>query len=280
LVNDRTPALASTSHSDFLSDLVSTYFRKSKHRGKRKVVAAIEQLIGRRRWNVKTTHGFRIAVDINDMVQSYIMETGSWDSNVAAVLEQRWAKNDVFMDIGANIGLFSLLALHQGLKHVVAFEPLPSLADLLVANANSNRFSAQRLTVVREALGSTTGSANYLPGPLDNSGQGRIDLSSPADFHVPVQMTTLDTYLAANPSHVPNIMKVDVEGLELDVFQGASKLFKTKPPRTILFEADADERLEILDRRIVELLQNVGYKITPVDPMLLDTKANYLAQLC
>jgi hypothetical protein len=92
-------------------------------------------------------------------------------------------------------------------------------------------------------------------------------------------MTTLDAYLAENPSHVPNIMKIDVEGLEYEVLLGASKLFSDRPPRAILFEADANERLDILDRRIVEFLENIGYQITPVDPVLLDTKANYLAEL-
>jgi FkbM family methyltransferase len=261
-----------------LSDLVSSYVRGFKHRGQLKVIDGLERLIGRRRWNVQTSYGFRIAVDINDLVQHHILVTGSWDHNVASALQQRWDKNDVFMDVGANIGLFSLLALRQRLRHVVAFEPLPTLADLLVANADSNGFPRRRLTVVRTALGSITGSANYRPGPIENSGQGRIDLSDP-DSGLVVPITTIDTYLAANPSHTPTIMKLDVEGFEFDVLQGASKLFKDSPPHTIVFEAEANERLEILDRRILDLFHNRGYQITAVDPALMDTKANFLAKL-
>ncbi len=127
--------LSADTHSNYLSDLAAIYVRRAKHRGQLKVINGVERLIGRRRWNVRTRHGFRIAVDINDFVQKYIMETGSWDCSVASALEQRWSKNDVFMDIGANIGLFSLLALKQGLRHVVAFEPLPSLAELATLHA-------------------------------------------------------------------------------------------------------------------------------------------------
>ena len=271
-------ALPSAAHSNYISDLITAYVRRYKHRGQLKVINGIERLIGRRRWNVRTKHGFRIAVDINDLVQNYILETGSWDHNVASTLEQRWDRDDVFLDIGANIGFFTLLALRQGLKHVVAFEPLPALADLLVANASSNCFPVQHLTVARVALGSITGCVSYRPGPVENSGEGQIDLDD-SNPSLVVPITTIDAYLAANPLHKPTVMKLDVEGLEFDVLQGASGLFKNSPPHTIVFEAEANERLEILDRRIVELFQNLGYHITAVDPALLATKANFLAKL-
>jgi hypothetical protein len=53
-----------------------------------------------------------------------------------------------------------------------------------------------------------------------------------------------------NPAHSPTVMKLDVEGHELDVLQGASNPLKASPPHTIVFEADANENCEVLDQRI------------------------------
>lgn len=264
-------------HSVLLSDMISGYLRATTHRGQIRLVNYLEAAIGRRRWNVTTNHGFRIALDLRDMVQMAIMLTGTWDREVAAVLEERWTPQDVFFDIGANIGFFSLLSLQNHISHVTAFEPMPELADLIAANVRTNRFPEERLTIARVALASTSGTASYVPGPRDNSGQGRIAIGSTSGIKVPV--ITLDNYLAANPSRVPTIMKLDVEGLELDVLQGARSLLETRPPHTIIFEADVTQELDIKDKRLTELLRQAGYSITSVNLTPLDTKANYLAIL-
>jgi FkbM family methyltransferase len=269
--------LPTAAHSRLLSDLVALYIRRAKHRGQLRVIKALEHLIGTRRWNVVTSYDFRLALDINDLVQKSIMDTGQWDAEVASALEDRWSDADIFFDIGANIGFFALLALQQRLKHVTAFEPMPALADLLDANVALNNFPQERLTVARIALGSMSGTANYRPGPLDNSGQGRIDLSSGSGIRVPI--TTLDAYLAANPLPRPTIMKLDVEGHEFDVLQGALNLLRTSPPHTIVLEADATGRCEVKDQRIKELLQGVGYKVKAINERLLDSKANFIAVL-
>ena len=105
--------LPAATHSTLLSDLMAGYVRRARHRCQRRIINGLESLIGRRRWNVMTSHGFRIAVDMNDLVQYAIMETGSWDRDVATALERRWSSDDVFMDIGANIGFFTLFALER-----------------------------------------------------------------------------------------------------------------------------------------------------------------------
>jgi FkbM family methyltransferase len=278
-MDSRVLPLPAAAHSQLLSDLVTTYIRRAKHRGQLRIINGLEHLIGRRRWNVMTSHGFRVSVDITDLVQKVIMDTGHWDLEVGSALERRWSATDTFMDIGANIGFFTLFALRRGLQHVTAFEPMPELADLLVANVAANNFPRSRLTMARVALGSSSGTANYRAGPRENSGQGRIDLSAKSDSNFKVPITTLDAYLAANPAHRPTIMKLDVEGYELDVLQGASNLLMTCAPHTIVFEADADNNLTIRDQRITQLLQQAGYAVKPVDTGLLDTKANFVALL-
>lgn len=172
------------------------------------------------------------------------------------VLEElidRLRPGDVFYDIGANIGLYSCL-VHRRLKEgaIVAFEPHPPNAERLSENLARNDIDAR---VVRKALGSTNGYGT-LTNPEGVSGSGtntlvgttkesevsvdsirREALSSepptPAspDSEAPTapsrrrqphstRVTTGDSLVQADTLPRPTVMKIDVEGTELDVLHG------------------------------------------------------------
>lgn len=133
------------------------------------------------------------------------------------------------VDVGANRGQFSIAALHVWPKAtVVAFEPIPEAAAKL---REVSQQWPSRLTVVESAVGGSSGTV-----PLHvNAHLQASSILEVADRHlrafpvavpkksVSVALTTLDDALANIELRQPALLKIDVQGFERDVLQGAAK---------------------------------------------------------
>ena len=119
-------------------------------------------------------------------------------------LVSRFRPGEVFVDVGANVGAYSLRAASQGMS-VHSFEPNPENVKVLERNSEINGLS---INMHACALGSSEGSASLAP----NRGASRI--TDAGDLEVPVR--TLDSF------HLPraDLLKMDVEGYELEVIRG------------------------------------------------------------
>lgn len=159
-------------------------------------------------------------------------------------------KGDVVWDIGANIGLFTLTAAYKaGL--VVAVEPDESASNLL-------KRSCQDLSValISSAVGNSVGvrslhlakrsnSANFLEGYGTTQTGGTREV-------VRVHTVTLDWIAQKFP--LPDVLKIDVEGAEVEVFEGCSFLSTKRP--IILCEVSSEN-----SPRITEILHRYGYQL-------------------
>jgi FkbM family methyltransferase len=136
---------------------------------------------------------------------------GAWtvllehEPKVKEYLGSRFAPGKVFADVGANVGAYTLRAMSRGMK-VYPFEPNPENVKLLKRNAEINHLPVQ---VQEFALGSSEGTANL----SQNGATSRI--SDMMGVSVPVR--TLDSFGLQQV----DLLKVDVEGYELEVFKGA-----------------------------------------------------------
>jgi FkbM family methyltransferase len=130
-------------------------------------------------------------------------------------------KPDVFIDAGANLGLYSCVIGHLGLvPRVIAFEPDRENFARLKANLALNDLS-DRVEVHEAALGARFGTAMLVPSASDNRGMSRIGAAG-ADGSYEVPVLALD-------EAVPHIgrriaIKIDVEGYEEEVLSGAVQL--------------------------------------------------------
>jgi len=138
------------------------------------------------------------------------------------------------LDIGANIGYMSLvLARAVGPRgRVVSFEPCPSVLPILRMNVDSwvsLQFAPIEIRAI--ALSDRDGEGQLgLPADSDqNWGLASLEV---AEGGIPIQLQRLDSL----ESHGAGIMKVDVEGHEAAVFEGAQNLLAHKLIRDILFE--------------------------------------------
>jgi FkbM family methyltransferase len=162
-----------------------------------------------------------------------------------------------FLDVGAFHGLFSL-AFTQGRPEAeaVAVEPSPLAWDVLEANVRLN--PAARLTPIRAAVGASPGTLTmrYAWHHLEASPDAA---DSPDALQVPLR--TLDDLTAELGFH-PDVVKVDVEGYEFAVLQGALRILREDRP--VLFLEVHPYRLRELGTsmaKISALLTELGYRV-------------------
>jgi FkbM family methyltransferase len=165
----------------------------------------------------------------------------------------------VFFDVGANYGLHSLRLLAHGAR-VISFEPNPECHAFFVECCRANGVSPD---IVAAAVGARAGWAT-LTVPVGRSYLGSIVPGVQAQwgrevvsFRVP--LTSLDGF-AAERGVVPDLVKIDVDGGELDVLHGARGLLASARP-VVIFESwpSAAERRDMFD-----VLTAHGYRIHDV----------------
>jgi len=153
---------------------------------------------------------------------------------------------DVLFDIGANVGAYSMIAAKRrgGGARVYAFEPSYVNAATLSANIALNDL-AERVTPIPVALAATTGMTTLNLRSLD-AGSARHGLGDrmPDDsnvaFRQPVMTFRLDDVIEHFGIPVPNHIKLDVDGGELDVLAGAARTLSCAALRSILVEVAVD----------------------------------------
>lgn len=176
---------------------------------------------------------------------------GAYEDSEAAELCQHVRSGTWVLDVGANIGLTSL-EFARVAQRVLAFEPNPPTAERLERNLAAN--AIDNVTILRSAVGATPGTVTF-----HESAQATLSSASVVppelvrSFKVP--QTTLDAeWIAAGRPEV-SALKIDVEGGELAVLQGASELLAGCHP-AILLEAWGAEQLDPIER----LLGTAGYR--------------------
>ena len=128
----------------------------------------------------------------------------------------------IVYDIGANVGFFSMIAARlvgpEG--RVVSFEPVQINADQIMHNALLNNFA--HVHVRAEALGNENGPASFYTSEIPTLGRF-TKFGSPDEFcnETTVTVRQLDALLAETELPPPDLIKMDVEGAEVDVLAGA-----------------------------------------------------------
>jgi FkbM family methyltransferase len=174
---------------------------------------------------VATPYGFRLAAADTSILN------GSFEVQERKALAKYLEKADVFVDIGANIGLYTCIARSMN-KYVLAFEPLPQNLRWLYRNLEENGWLD--VEVYPMGLGCKPGLASlYGAGTgasLVNGWSGGVD-----DRYQVIALNCLDNLLGRRFEGQQLLIKIDVEGAELDVLHGARETLGTRRPRPIWF---------------------------------------------
>jgi FkbM family methyltransferase len=231
---------------------------------------AVPRVIGRL-WQeenifISTQHGGLLSVDASnlDVYASIYNAGGRWDSHVMKTCERVLRSGDVYYDIGSNSGVFAIdSAIAISDLTVYAFEPQPSLAYHIRKSIDANNL--QHVRCLEVMLGQEDGEKTlYI---TSHSIHASI---VPRERHfreLRLPMRTLDSLIMSGEIKAPDVIKIDVEGAEMTVFDGAHQTLRINNP-SIIFEADENlVRMGLQIENIFDcLLQAAPYRFFRIDP--------------
>ncbi len=189
-----------------------------------------------------TNHGFDIVIDpaADKGVERSIVNEGTYEEGTLHVMSKVLRPGCTFLDIGANVGLMSLFASRlvgaAGVVH--SFEPLPEIASLLEASAQIN--GLDNIQVHRLALGATASERTLHRNPQVNRGSASLAWGSAGGTSTDVWVDSLDHWSQTWPLHRVAMVKIDVEGWELEVLRGGQAFFR-RPERPVVCIEFSDE---------------------------------------
>jgi FkbM family methyltransferase len=171
--------------------------------------------------SIATTYaGGRMQVDITDFIGARIYHFGVWEPHLSALVTARLAPGDVFCDVGANIGYYTLLAAPIVGKtgKVVAVEPSPEAVEALNRNIALNNVSNVR--VVRAAMTDRPGIISLYRAPYErNLGAMTTVVSRSSIREVEVTALPIGAILLPEEKTRLRLIKIDVEGAEGPIMQ-------------------------------------------------------------
>ena len=172
---------------------------------------------------------------------------------------------ETFLDVGANLGIVSLVLAHRFPEcRIHAFEPNPSTVQALRKNLEYN--DVDNVLVQDVAVGEVSGTINFDANP-ENRGTARRP-NEETDYTEEVSCITLDEYVEEQQIEEVTLLKVDVEGYEKAVFEGAERLLSNQRVEVVYFEVCPALSREIgfAPEAAATMLEEFGYRLYRMMP--------------
>jgi FkbM family methyltransferase len=181
----------------------------------------IQQRLRPHRFRTDTRFGFEISGTTEDLVQRYVYLFGVWEPDLTYWIQSRLEPGDVFVDVGANIGYFTLLAATCVGQHgrCVAIEASPSILELLNENLEINHIGS-RVRAVNVAASDRDGTLTVYAGPRVNLGLTTMVPNEDLEIETTIGAKALKDILTEEEIARARLIKIDVEGFEGPVVRG------------------------------------------------------------
>jgi len=220
-----------------ISNIVDNYFISSKKKG---------LLFYCKNYLIK----YRI-----DSLLSKEPETIQWIEN--------FNKDDIFFDIGANIGLYSCYAAQKGIR-TFSFEPSVFNLEILAKNININKLN-NFITIIPISLFNKNLISNFNLQNLEHGGAlssfsekySQDGKSFDINFYYQIPGITLDKFVEIYSIPQPNHIKIDVDGIEHLILEGSSEVIKKC--NSILVEIN--EEFEIQYKKVQKILESNSFEL-------------------
>lgn len=169
---------------------------------------------------------------------------------------------DLFLDAGANSGVFTILACGVVGANGIAVEPVPSTFQRLTDHVLLNRIGS-RVACFQSGLGAESGTIEFTSG-LDTINHAVAPGEENAGDTVSVSVTTIDEICH---DQVPALVKIDVEGYESFVLDGAARTFHSPELKAVVMEVNGSgERYGMSDRDLIKRMLDLGFHAVHYDP--------------
>jgi FkbM family methyltransferase len=198
--------------------------------------------------------------------------SGNNELPIQQALAESLKAGGIFYDIGANVGFFTMLgarlASPKGL--VYAFEPVPENAAYVQLNTRLNGF--RNVRIVEKAVSAQSGSGELWVAEY-SGGAALTTTARPPDAKkkIAIDIVSIDDVVFNHKWPAPSVVKIDVEGAELDVLKGMSRTLREARP-ILIYEIDDEtpEGFEGKYRACEQFLQRTGYRIERLEESYAD----------
>jgi FkbM family methyltransferase len=194
-----------------------------------------------------------------DHAHAGLIVRGTLEPPVQEALRRLLGPGDVFYDVGANVGFFTILGARlvgaQG--RVVAFEPVPACARAVAHNIALNEFAHAEIR--EEAVGAAGGRARLLVvGEASWSHLASTGRHADVRDEIDVAVVAIDELVQAGAIPPPDVLKIDTEGAELQALAGMRATIARHRPAIVCELHDTNEQF-------VALMDELGYATTNLD---------------
>lgn len=213
--------------------------------------------------------GFVLKLRSNSVLAEPLFAGTGFEESEMALLRRLAKPGMQVIDVGANIGLYSVLLgkLVGPTGHVWGFEPFPPIVNYLKQNIELNRLN--NVTVVEKAVAEMEGSLEFQVFPEGCDVYNSLGAAErPVESLRAIQKTvvpviTLDAYMDRSAVREVDIIKIDVEGAEERAIQGAEQLIRRNPNIHIVVEMyePSAQQCGCSSKRLVELLATWGFSM-------------------
>ncbi len=211
-------------------------------------------------------NGYKMYINPHDMVVSKkLVFDNAWEPFETEIFMREIKPGDVVLDIGANIGYYTLLAakLVGPTGRVYAFEPEPVNFELLKKNVQANGFT--NVILEQKAVSNQTGRLKLYVSD-QNKGDHQIYASGESRSFVEIEAVRLDDYFRDYTAAI-HVVKMDIQGAEGFALEGMEKLLNKFPKLKLLTEF-CPERLKacgIDPREYLDRLKACGFHLQKID---------------
>jgi FkbM family methyltransferase len=220
----------------------------------------------------------------DDFISQHLFNHGSWEKHLLDISKMFYSAVEypLVLDIGANLGAYSIPIakdIQSVNGQVIAFEPQRIIFYQLCGNAFINRLD--NYYPINKAVSDSPGTADIPEFNFEkNNNIGAFSLekdfrvaqgieTSRLDRYCKVDTINLDTFEVERP---PALIKIDVEGFEINVLRGSFSFLKRHNYPPILFEVWDFEWFSDRKKELISLVESLGYTLFKVDP------TNFIAQ--
>lgn len=168
-----------------------------------------------------TVFGSIVSGNTRDIIPALIWWTGGIEWNLSYFVQERLRPGDTFVDVGAHVGYFTLLASRcvGPAGRVVSIEASPSTHRRLLDNLKLNDH-AKNVRTINAAAGFLEGTAPFFQAGDDSTGVSSLRQRRGAAFEADVRIAPLSVLLEPEELSSARMFKIDVEGAEFDTVRG------------------------------------------------------------
>ncbi len=218
-----------------LLNVYTRNFSSFPHRGLKYFLKVAKSLgIADKAYKKRLYNNFYMLLNPTEHIQQQLFWYGCYEKELGDLLKKMLRANDVFIDIGANIGYFSLLSanISPSVK-VISFEPVKALFEKLNENISIN--DNKNILTINAAIGEVNEQRELFLSDTDNLGMSSFQ--QPENYSgrkEKVQVMVFDDWFKTSGLTKIDLIKLDIEGSELAALKGMSAVLEKQKPSLIV----------------------------------------------